>query len=976
MKEVLSLWNFQSNLIPNVLDQDKGSKGDACLCGVIAVYDVRTEQEFVAIESSMSLLPIISCSHNDIFSVGRGGSDSNFSDLLVRTPQPKRVLVAASIRSKSKFLENILMYARVAVKHNILVELHIDDLETTAEVLQLLISSGVTVTYAPYQRPVCRINTAREVKICEIELSRLDLAYFTHDANYDLYVSHSSILDGAKDVPPADGNMKGAELLKYLRLFCQESFEVEKVKKSLGYENLFETYWISDSIFESRSTTTASYNDNRISFLPGHVLVTSGSYLPTFTYAVRLNKMEWLYIKHLFEFMHCVAKNGRDHAGQTLSVPLGAQNCSNILISLKSCTHISLVNTCFNDINCTTLWVDLIVSYNLELKVDVNNLYVDQDVTIFKSLLSDVDITYEWISQQIHKFSSPTWPVRSSNASSVVMANGSKLVMSTTVKVFRLVVWISQGAQYCQALIQSLLSHLHPSFDIQFVVIQAVNFSHHTNRTAEEITRDLHETYLAPDVVIFGVLDASLGDGGVCVLSSTAHEKNSEYVKWPDKCRQYVTDMFVLSKAKLLILINGEPLVFNNTTMLSSQISLQGGDSNSDVVSILSNRKCSVILFNSHSQIDLLSSDTVFVNETFEVDFQSFVYPVVYVLYLPNFVTAFAEMYQSIVNREFERNIEDMDYFKNSTTLLYTDEYSPWMLIGRVISDVVPLSTVDSIPSNSIGKASTVSSISGMSSSPMKLIRKSLIDNAKIFEVNKVHDIAYLYYRCDRRNREELFDKIYMAYRGVIGITPLGACRGNNMKEISPPTYSSNMANANSRFSNKYLQEAIEMYKPYKFVVAYENSVIPGYITEKVLTAYLASSIPIYFGTSTVHEIFNNESMIFCNDFQSLEDCIDYIVHVNNHYDVYSKMVSANPFKNISQFCGSFFWNVIGHHSRYEILNDLCTPSKVVIGNNYNNAAKGFGSKYKDGDINSSYVTHQDKILMKLKYLFTRTYFQ
>jgi hypothetical protein len=49
---------------------------------------------------------------------------------------------------------------------------------------------------------------------------------------------------------------------------------------------------------------------------------------------------------------------------------------------------------------------------------------------------------------------------------------------------------------------------------------------------------------------------------------------------------------------------------------------------------------------------------------------------------------------------------------------------------------------------------------------------------------------------------------------------------------------------------------------PYKFTIAFENDIFPGYQTEKLYDAMMADSIPIYCGDPFVGDIFNTKSFI------------------------------------------------------------------------------------------------------------------
>jgi len=49
----------------------------------------------------------------------------------------------------------------------------------------------------------------------------------------------------------------------------------------------------------------------------------------------------------------------------------------------------------------------------------------------------------------------------------------------------------------------------------------------------------------------------------------------------------------------------------------------------------------------------------------------------------------------------------------------------------------------------------------------------------------------------------------------------------------------------------------------YRFVLCMENANVAGYITEKLLNAFAAGSIPIYYGTRDVFKVFNKHAFVF-----------------------------------------------------------------------------------------------------------------
>jgi hypothetical protein len=69
--------------------------------------------------------------------------------------------------------------------------------------------------------------------------------------------------------------------------------------------------------------------------------------------------------------------------------------------------------------------------------------------------------------------------------------------------------------------------------------------------------------------------------------------------------------------------------------------------------------------------------------------------------------------------------------------------------------------------------------------------------------------------------------------------------------------------------------------RQYKFNIAFENQALPGYTTEKLADAMQARCIPIYWGSSRVHEEFNPRSFLNYADFSSEEALIERIIQLD-----------------------------------------------------------------------------------------------
>ena len=93
---------------------------------------------------------------------------------------------------------------------------------------------------------------------------------------------------------------------------------------------------------------------------------------------------------------------------------------------------------------------------------------------------------------------------------------------------------------------------------------------------------------------------------------------------------------------------------------------------------------------------------------------------------------------------------------------------------------------------------------------------------------------------------------------------------------------------------NHKSQILLDEYKKYRFIMAMENKNIKGYITEKIINAFRAGAIPIYWGTDYIKNIFNPKAFIYVNDFNSLEECADYIVALDNDKNRRQQMLNEN----------------------------------------------------------------------------------
>lgn len=94
----------------------------------------------------------------------------------------------------------------------------------------------------------------------------------------------------------------------------------------------------------------------------------------------------------------------------------------------------------------------------------------------------------------------------------------------------------------------------------------------------------------------------------------------------------------------------------------------------------------------------------------------------------------------------------------------------------------------------------------------------------------------------------------------------------------------------------------INVIKDYKFNIAYENRSERGYLTEKIWWGFLANTISVYWGDPDVYDTFNKGSFLCRHDYNSDEELIENIIHLDNNDKDYNEMLLSEKIKNEYRF--------------------------------------------------------------------------
>jgi hypothetical protein len=137
---------------------------------------------------------------------------------------------------------------------------------------------------------------------------------------------------------------------------------------------------------------------------------------------------------------------------------------------------------------------------------------------------------------------------------------------------------------------------------------------------------------------------------------------------------------------------------------------------------------------------------------------------------------------------------------------------------------------------------------------PKSLVKKVDYDAERIFD-RKENFCAFIYSN-EVPYREAFFKQL------------------SRYKKVDAPGKSMN--NIPNNFDTKYKgtmwERKRQFLNAYKFTIAFENYVYPGYQTEKLYDAMLANSLPIYCGDPFINIVFNSKSFINVPDYLNLNN--------------------------------------------------------------------------------------------------------
>ncbi len=95
--------------------------------------------------------------------------------------------------------------------------------------------------------------------------------------------------------------------------------------------------------------------------------------------------------------------------------------------------------------------------------------------------------------------------------------------------------------------------------------------------------------------------------------------------------------------------------------------------------------------------------------------------------------------------------------------------------------------------------------------------------------------------------------------------------------DLLPTAWANRLEEVVSRQYRGRCGNKLDTISDYKFSVCFENMVLPGYMTEKMVDCFVAGSIPMYWGASDIEMLVSNEAFVDMRKYGSSEQAKEFM---------------------------------------------------------------------------------------------------
>lgn len=118
----------------------------------------------------------------------------------------------------------------------------------------------------------------------------------------------------------------------------------------------------------------------------------------------------------------------------------------------------------------------------------------------------------------------------------------------------------------------------------------------------------------------------------------------------------------------------------------------------------------------------------------------------------------------------------------------------------------------------------------------------------------------------------------------------------------------------------------------HKFSIAFENTSYVGYTTEKIVEAFFADTIPIYYGNPQIALDFNEKAFINCHNYNSLEEVVKRVKEIDQDEELYLQIINEPPIikKPNALALENFLYNIFDQNIEFAFRRPFSQPAKSM----------------------------------------------
>jgi hypothetical protein len=155
----------------------------------------------------------------------------------------------------------------------------------------------------------------------------------------------------------------------------------------------------------------------------------------------------------------------------------------------------------------------------------------------------------------------------------------------------------------------------------------------------------------------------------------------------------------------------------------------------------------------------------------------------------------------------------------------------------------------------------------------------------------KHHAIAYITSNCVPFRQEAA-----LALSKIVPVHYNNRCKVHSENAVTAP---------NSGHKNTYMRN-FDLFRNYKYCLVMENNNKPGYVTEKILNAFLGGCLPIYYGTPEIFDTFHPQSFVYY-DIENPQPVLDQIRYLERNASAYKERLDHPILRHGSQTVEEYF---------------------------------------------------------------------